>query len=95
MFQGGNANNFAKWVNENIVYPEDALKAKKQGRVIVMFTITSEGKMSNAKVLRGTFKSMDDEALRVIKSSPEWTPGMMHGKAVSVTYTFPVVFKLK
>ncbi len=95
MFQGGNANNFAKWVNENIVYPEDALKAKKQGRVIVMFTITSEGKMSNAKVLRGTFKSMDDEALRVIKSSPEWTPGMMHGKAVPVTYTFPVVFKLK
>ena len=95
MFQGGDANNFAKWVNENIVYPEDALKAKKEGRVIVMFTITSEGKMTNAKVLRGTFKSMDDEALRVIKSSPEWTPGMMHGKAVSVTYTFPVVFKLK
>lgn len=95
MFQGGDANNFAKWVNENIVYPEDALKAKKEGRVVVMFTITSEGKMTNAKVLRGTFKSMDDEALRVIKSSPEWTPGMMHGKAVSVTYTFPVVFKLK
>ena len=94
-FQGGDANNFAKWVNENIVYPEDALKAKKEGRVIVMFTITSEGKMTNAKVLKGTFKSMDDEALRVIKSSPEWTPGMMHGKAVSVTYTFPVVFRLK
>ena len=94
-FQGGDANNFAKWVNENIVYPEDALKAKKEGRVIVMFTITSEGKMTNAKVLKGTFKSMDDEALRVIKSSPEWTPGMMHGKAVPVTYTFPVVFKLK
>ena len=95
MFQGGDANNFAKWVDENIVYPEDALKAKKEGRVIVMFTITSEGKMTNAKVLKGTFKSMDDEALRVIKSSPEWTPGMMHGKAVSVTYTFPVVFRLK
>lgn len=94
-FQGGDANNFAKWVNENIVYPEDALKAKKEGRVIVMFTITSEGKMTNAKVLKGTFKSMDDEALRVIESSPEWTPGMMHGKAVSVTYTFPVVFRLK
>ena len=95
MFQGGDANNFAEWVNENIVYPEDAKKAKKQGRVVVMFTITNEGKLENAKVLRGTFKSMDDEALRVIKSSPEWKPGMMNGKAVSVTYTFPVVFKLK
>lgn len=95
MFQGGDANNFAKWVNENIVYPEDAVKAKKQGRVDLKFTITKEGKVENVKVLRGTFKSLDEEALRVVKSSPQWKPGMMDGKAVSVTYTFPVVFKLK
>lgn len=95
MFQGGDANNFAKWVNENIVYPEDAVKAKRQGRVDLKFTITKEGKVENVKVLRGTFKSLDEEALRVVKSSPQWKPGMMDGKAVSVTYTFPVVFKLK
>ena len=95
MFQGGDAKNFAKWVNENLVYPEDAVKAKKQGRVDLKFTITKEGKVEDVKVLRGTFKSLDDEALRVVKSSPEWQPGMMDGKAVSVTFIFPVVFRLK
>jgi len=95
MFQGGDANRFSKWVNENLVYPEDAVKAKKQGRVDLKFTITKEGKVENVEVLRGTFKSLDDEALRVVKSSPQWKPGMMDGKAVPVTYIFPVVFKLK
>ncbi len=95
MFQGGDATRFSKWVNENLVYPEDAVKAKKQGRVDLKFTITKEGKVENVEVLRGTFKSLNDEALRVVKSSPQWKPGMMDGKAVPVTYIFPVVFKLK
>lgn len=95
MFQGGDANNFAKWVNEHLIYPEDAQKSKKQGRVVVQFTITKTGKMENVKVLRGTFKSLDEEALRIVKSSPVWEPGKMQGKAVDVTYTFPIVFRLK
>ena len=95
VFQGGDANNFAKWVNEHLIYPEDAQKAKKQGRVVVQFTITKTGKMENVKVLRGTFKSLDEEALRIVKSSPVWEPGKMQGKAVDVTYTFPIVFRLK
>lgn len=95
VFQGGDANNFAKWVNEHLIYPEDAQKAKKQGRVVVQFTITKTGKMENVKVLRGTFKSLDEEALRIVKSSPVWEPGKMQGKAVDVTYTFPIIFRLK
>ena len=95
MFQGGDANNFAKWVNEHLIYPEDAQKAKKQGRVVVQFTITKTGKMENVKVLRGAFKSLDEEALRIVKSSPVWEPGKMQGKAVDVTYTFPIIFRLK
>lgn len=95
VFQGGDANNFAKWVNEHLIYPEDAQKAKKQGRVVVQFTITKTGKMENVKVLRGTFKSLDEEALRIVKSSPVWEPGKMQGKAADVTYTFPIVFRLK
>ncbi len=95
VFQGGDANNFAKWVNEHLIYPEDAVKAKKEGRVVVQFTITKTGKLENVKVLRGTFKSLDEEALRVVKSSPVWEPGKMQGKAVDVTYTFPIVFKLR
>lgn len=49
VFQGGDANNFAKWVNEHLIYPEDAQKAKKQGRVVVQFTITKTGKWKTSK----------------------------------------------
>ena len=95
MFQGGDANNFAKWVNAHMVYPQDAKDAGKQGRVILQFTVNKVGKMENIRVLRGCYQSLDEEALRVVKSSPEWKPGMMEGKAVSVTYTFPIVFQLR
>lgn len=95
MFQGGDASRFAKWVNENLAYPDEAKKNKIQGRVVLKFTISDVGKVRNVKILRGVDKSLDEEALRVVRSSPEWTPGMMKGKAVPVSYTFPVVFQLR
>ena len=95
MFQGGDANNFSKWINEHLIYPQDAKDAGKQGRVVLQFTVNKVGKMENIRVLRGCYQSLDEEALRVVKSAPEWKPGMMEGKAVSVTYTFPIVFKLR
>ncbi len=95
MFQGGDANNFAKWINARLLYPEDAKKAGKYGRVVVQFTVSKTGKMTNVRLLKGVCQSLDEEALRVVKSSPEWKPGMMEGKAVDVTYTFPVIFSLR
>lgn len=95
MFQGGDANNFAKWINARLLYPEDAKKAGKHGRVVVQFTVSKTGKMTNVRLLKGVCQSLDEEALRVVKSSPEWKPGMMEGKAVDVTYTFPVIFSLR
>ncbi len=95
MFQGGDANNFSKWVNAHLVYPQDAKDAGKQGRVTLQFTVNKVGKMENVRILRGCYQSLDEEALRVVKSAPEWKPGMMEGKAVSVTYTFPIVFQLR
>ena len=95
MFQGGDANNFSKWINEHLIYPQDAKDAGKQGRVVLQFTVNKVGRMENIRVLRGCYQSLDEEALRVVKASPEWKPGMMDGKAVSVTYTFPIVFKLR
>ena len=94
-FQGGDANNFSKWVNAHMVYPQDAKDAGKQGRVVLQFTVNKVGKMENIRILRGCYQSLDEEALRVVKSAPEWKPGMMEGKAVSVTYTFPIVFQLR
>ncbi len=94
-FNGGDANEFSKWVSENVVYPESCRQSKVQGRVTVQFTVTEEGKVTDVKVLRGVNAELDKEAVRVISGSPLWTPGRDEdGEAVSVSYVFPVIFKI-
>ena len=93
-FNGGEANEFAKWVAENINYPEDAKNDGISGRVMVQFTIYEDGSVRDAKVLRGVHPSLDAEAIRVISASPKWEPGYQDGKPVRVTFQFPAVFKL-
>lgn len=94
-FQGGNAGEFAKWVNENLKYPQTAKDAEIQGRVVAQFVVGTDGKVGDVKVLRGVHPDLDAEVVRVISSSPDWTPGYVKGEPVKVTYTFPVVFKAK
>ena len=94
-FNGGDANEFSKWVNENLNYPENCRKEGISGRVVLSFTVTETGKVTDAKVLRGVHEGLDKEALRVVSSSPDWTPGMKDGKPVAVTYTFPVIFQTR
>ena len=94
-FQGGNAGEFAKWVNENLKYPQTAKDAEVQGRVVAQFVVGSDGKVGDVKVLRGVHPDLDAEVVRVISSSPDWTPGYVKGEPVKVTYTFPVVFKTR
>ena len=94
-FNGGDANQFIKWVVDNLNYPEEAKAAGIQGRVTVQFTVTESGKVADVKVLRGVNPTLDAEAVRVISSSPDWTPGISNGKKVPVTYAFPVMFQTK
>ena len=94
-FQGGDANTFTKWVFSKIVYPEIAKENGVQGRVTLQFTIETDGSVKNVKVLRGVDSSLDKEAVRVVSSSPKWSPGMQRNKPVKVKYTFPVVFQLR
>ncbi len=93
-FNGGDANEFSKWVNGNLVYPKAAKEARIQGRVILQFTVGADGKVSDVKILRGVDPELDAEALRVVSASPDWTPGYQKGKPVRVIYTFPIIFKL-
>ena len=93
-FNGGDANEFSKWVNSQLIYPEDAKSSGIQGRVTLQFTIKPDGSVANVKVLRGVYPSLDAEAVRVVSSSPKWKPGRQRDKAVAVTYTFPVIFQL-
>ena len=94
-FQGGDANTFSKWVNSKLVYPEIAKENGVQGRVVLEFTVNTDGSVSNVKVLRGVDSSLDKEAVRVVSSSPKWKPGKQRDRAVKVTYTFPVIFQLR
>lgn len=94
-FNGGDANEFSKWVNERLVYPEIAKENGVQGRVMLQFTVGADGKVSDVKVLRGVDPSLDKEAVRVVSQSPKWKPGKQRDRAVKVTYTFPVIFQLR
>ncbi len=95
-FNGGDANEFSKWVHEHKIYPEEAKKAGIEGRVYTRFTITKEGKLTNVKLIRGVHPLLDEEAIRVIESAPQiWKPGLNYkGEPIDVNYTFPVLFDL-
>ena len=94
-FQGKDANEFSKWVNSHLEYPEIAKENGVQGRVTLQFTVNPDGSVSNVKVLRGVDPSLDKEAVRVVSASPKWKPGKQRDRAVKVTYTFQVYFQLK
>ena len=94
-FQGGDSNNFSKWVNQRLVYPDSLKKQGIQGRVTLQFTVQADGTVSNVRVLRGVHPDLDNEAVRVVSSSPKWKPGKYKDEAVPVTYTFPVIFQAR
>lgn len=95
-FQNGSAQDFALWINGNLKYPEEAKKAKVGGKAYVSFIIGTDGKVGDVKLLRSTGnESLDNEIVRVVKSSPDWTPGEVKGEKVKVTFVLPVVFKVK
>lgn len=94
-FMGGDPNQFSRWVNANLKYPEIARENGVSGRVTLQFTIETDGSVANVKVLRGVDSSLDKEAVRIVSSSPKWKPGKQRDRAVRVTYNFPVVFQLR
>ena len=84
------------YLRDNVKYPADAKKDKKEGRVACSFVITKEGKVTDAHVVKSSgTESLDNEALRVVNNMPDWKPGKENGEPVNVHYTIPVVFKLK
>lgn len=93
-FNGGNHSAFVNWVNSQLRYPEEAKEKGIQGVVTLQFVVLKNGSVANVKVIRGTVTSLNEEAIRVVSSSPKWTPGILKGKKVNVMYTFPLVFRI-
>jgi len=83
-----------KFIAKNINYPNDARMAGIEGKVYVEFIVNSKGKVVDVSLARGIFPSINEEALRVIKSLPAFKPGRQSVKLVNVKYTIPINFKL-
>lgn len=94
-FNGGDASEFAKWAMKNVQYPAFAEENGIMGKVVVQFVVDTNGNVADVKVVRGVHPVLDKEAVRVVSSSPQWTPGSTNGEPVSVTLTMPVIFSLR
>lgn len=95
-FNDGDDSQFARWIYKNVEYPESAISAGVQGRMLVRFSIMPDGSMDEFEVVRGINPDLDAEVLHVMKSCDlKWTPGMQNGKPVKVTYNLPIVFRLQ
>ncbi len=93
-FNGGAIDEFKSYIQRHIKYPLIAIDSGYCGRVIVTFTVDTDGRIRNAKVVRGAYASLNAEALRIISQSNKWTPGNTGGKNVPVQLTVPVDFIL-
>ena len=87
---------FRNYVSQNLTFPQIAIDHGISGKVFVQFVVDPKGNAVDIQVVRGVDPLLDNEALRLIKStSGMWTPGKQRGKPVKVKYTFPVVFQLQ
>lgn len=93
-FSGGQSQ-LMNFISKNLKYPEEAEANGIQGRVTVEFIVNKDGSISDAKVPRSLDLALDEEAIRIVQSMPNWKPGKQHGKPVRVKFSIPVMFRLK
>ena len=92
-FVGGMAKLY-EYLGKNIQYPEMAKENGIQGKVFVQFVVWKDGTIRDVKVVKGVHKTLDNEATRVVKPMPKWTPGKQRGKAVNARFTLPIKFRI-
>lgn len=93
-FQGGDINQLSLWVSQRLVYPAACRETKLGETIYLKLTVGTDGKVT-AEPLKGHTQEFVDEAMRVASMLPPMTPGSFYGRNCIVTYTFPVIFKLK
>ncbi len=92
-FPGG-MKGWGDYLQSSLKYPDELRKNKITGRVILSFIVLKNGSITDVKVLRGIGGGADEEAVRVVKESPKWKPGILKGEPVNVAYTMPIFFQL-
>lgn len=94
-FQGGDLMKFRSWVQGKLKYPQIAQENGISGKVTLTFVIERDGTLTNIQVMQSPDRSLADEAVRVLQSSPKWTPGKQRNAPVRVRYTLPVEFRIQ
>ena len=84
-----------KFLSENLIYPKIAREIGLEGRVFVRFVVEKDGRLTNFEIARSVAPVLDNEALRVVKLMPNWTPGKQRNKTVRVQYQIPITFSLQ
>lgn len=85
---------FMKWLTRNLKYPPEAQQRKQQGKVLAEFIVNKDGSITDVKVVRSLCTECDDEALRVLRMMPRWTPGIQFNKPCRTKVCIPIVFRL-
>lgn len=92
-FPGGNIA-MEKWIDKNIIYPENSKNNYIGGKVFVEFVINEDGTLENIEIVRGINEELNCEAIRLVQSMPKWYPKLLGGVPVKSHYTMPIIFKL-
>lgn len=93
-FPGGE-DAFYSYVGKQIQYPEIAKRAGVEGKVYIQFVVRTDGKVTDVTVAKGIGAGCDEEAVRVVRSMPNWKPGRQNGHPVNVKISVPIVYKLQ
>ena len=82
-------------IQKAVKYPALALRNQVEGRIFVSFTVNAQGDVSDVKVVKGLGSGLDEETIRAVKTLPKFIPGKQNGRAVSVSFTVPITFKIQ
>jgi protein TonB len=94
-FRGGDLNQFRNWVQGRLRYPQIAQENGISGRVTLTFVIEKDGTLTNIEVMQSPDRSLSEEAIRVLNTSPKWEPGKQRNQPVRVRFTLPVAFQIR
>lgn len=90
----GGVSAMLQFISSNLHYPDEAAKYNISGRVLVRFVVKQDGRIGNIEVMNEVNPLLAMESIRVIRSMPKWSPGVLKGEKVPVYFTMPIMFKL-
>ena len=94
IFKNGNFEDFPLWLYTNLKYPQSAINDSISGKVIARFKIDTLGMVSEIEIVRGVRDDLDQESIRVLSTSPNWTPARQGHRSVSINYSVPIIFDI-